>query len=183
MHDTISQAVTALRQGDVIAYPTEAVYGLGCDPMQAQAVDKILALKQRAVAKGVILIASDWQQLKRFTKPIAQDKLDTVFATWPGPVTWLFPASSHAPSWICGQHATIALRVSAHPVCQKLCQAFGGPIVSTSANPEGLAPAISARAVTTYFPLGVTQIIDAPLGDSQQVSKIIDVESGQVLRG
>ena len=97
--DHFDAAVTALRKGGVIAYPTEGVWGLGCDPRDEAAVLRLLALKQRAVDKGLILIASDEAQLADFVdmSPLDAATREVVRASWPGPNTWIVPASSTAP--------------------------------------------------------------------------------------
>src|SRR3990167_4516311 len=133
----VEKVTKVLQQQGVIAYPTEAVYGLGCDPFSELAVKKILKLKKRDINKGLILIASNWKQIENLIQPIPDEKLSQVMQTWPGPVTWLFPASDEVPRWISGAHSTIALRITAHPIAKALCEKWNGPIVSTSANKEG----------------------------------------------
>ena len=152
---SLAEAVTALRTGGVIAYPTEGVWGLGCNPRNETAVLRLLAIKQRAPDKGLILVASQLEQLRPFVDitRLPADRLAEVLATWPGPHTWVMPATPAAPNWITGAHAGIAVRISAHPTVIELCNAFGGALVSTSANlsgqdaprsREGLDPAVLA---------------------------------------
>jgi L-threonylcarbamoyladenylate synthase len=178
----LQTALTALRQGQVIAYPTEAVYGFGCDPFNADAVANLLALKQRSVDKGLILVASDWSQIEALAQPIPPPALAQVLATWPGPYTWVFPASSQAPPWICGRYHTIALRVSAHPIVQALCQAFAGPLVSTSANREGEPPLRDSRTLQMMFGKQITCIVPGKVGGQLNPTTIRDAVSGIVLR-
>ena len=102
----LRQAVRALRHGGIIAYPTEAVYGLGCDPLNAAAVLRLLALKNRPMDKGLILIASDFQHLAPFVHAPDPDIMRRISATWPGPVTWLLPAKAETPTWLRGAHDT-----------------------------------------------------------------------------
>lgn len=134
-----ADAACRMRQGGVIAYPTEGVWGLGCDPADAAAVRRLLAIKQRPVQKGLILIAADEAQLAPFIDMTAltEEQRDRVHASWPGPATWIVPASAAAPAWISGAHSGIAVRVSAHAPVVALCRAFGGALVSTSANRAG----------------------------------------------
>ena len=143
----IRDAVAALRRGGVIAYPTEAVWGLGCDPFDEAAVLRLLAIKQRDVAKGLILVAADRSQLGGLLdwNAVPPDRLAEIDAGWPGPNTWIVPATARVPRWITGMHAGVAVRVSAHPGVVALCNAFGAPLVSTSANRAG-EPAPFARA-------------------------------------
>ncbi len=147
----LRQAVRALRHGGIVAYPTEAVYGLGCDPLNAAAVLRLLALKKRPMEKGLILIASDFQQLIPFVRTPDADIMRCINATWPGPVTWLLPAKAETPAWLCGAHDTLAVRVTAHPQAAALCRTFGGALVSTSANPTGRPPARYPLRVRHYF--------------------------------
>ena len=179
----IVAAVQALMQGGIIAYPTEAVYGLGCDPQNPRAVEQILVLKQRQVAKGLIVIASEWEQIVHWVAPLSPSCLSRAWATWPGPYTWVFPASPEVPAWIRGAHDSVALRVTAHPVASRLCRLFGGPLVSTSANVAGFPPARDLRTVTLTFPEGVTLIVPGEVGPLASPTEIRDILTGEVLRG
>lgn len=181
----IHQAVQQLQYGEVIAYPTEAVWGLGCDPYQQSAFLKILALKQRPIEKGVILLASDIQQISFLLDNLNYQQYQKVISSWHNTqseqaTTWLFPTHPKIPSWITGQYQQVAVRVSHHPICQQLCQQFDGFIVSTSANPTGLTPAQTKEQVREYFP--DIHIVNGNLGDSIRPSRIIDVITGQILR-
>lgn len=178
----IDEAVAALNNGEIIAYPTEAVFGLGCDPFNKTAVERLLSLKRRSVSKGLILIASDWNQIASLTCPISESVIDRAQNTWPGPYTWIFPASDSAPTWIRGDYPGIALRVTQHPLASALCEAFGGPIVSTSANLEGTPPAKTVADLVNSFPTGIGLILAGPLGDSENPSTIRDVLTGDFLR-
>ena len=178
----IEQAVNSLKHGGVIAYPTEGVFGLGCDPFNETAVHKILKLKHRDVTKGLILIASSWDQVQDLTKPIPDEKLQNALNTWPGPYTWIFPASVKTPKWITGKFDSIAIRVTAHPIAKTICEQYGGAIVSTSANIEGEPPATTAIGVKQYFSTGIDIIIDEAVGNLNQPTTIQDVMSGKTLR-
>ena len=179
------EAIAALlRQGGIIAYPTEGVWGLGCDPRNEAAVMRLLALKQRDVAKGLILIASDEAQLAPFIdlSPLTPAQLADVRASWPGPNTWVMPASTHAPHWITGTHDSIAVRVTAHPLVRALCDAFGGALVSTSGNIAS-EPSPSCREdLDARIIAGVDVIADGETLGRQQPSTIRDARSGSTLR-
>jgi len=179
---TIKQGTRCLKAGQVIAYPTEAVYGLGCDPANEQAVKTVLSLKSRRVEAGLILIADSFERFSSYVKDVAPDKLAVALATWPGPITWLFPRAPAVPNFLAGNHATIALRVSAHPVCRALCADFGGAIVSTSANPTGAPPATSIDEVNDYFAGAIGGIVKGALGDRKRPSEIRDLATGRVVR-
>ena len=180
----ITQAAHLLRGGGVIAYPTEAVWGLGCDPRNEAAVLRLLALKQRAVDKGLILIAADETQLAPYIDMTALEDAQraAVHASWPGPHTWIVPASTNAPAWITGTHTGIAVRVSALPTVIALCNAFGGALVSTSANRAG-DPAPSSRdALDQVIVSGVDAVSVGETGELQRPTVIRDARSGDMLR-
>lgn len=182
----LKQAARALRHGGIIAYPTEAVYGLGCDPLNVVAVLRLLALKNRPMDKGLILIASDFQQLAPFVRPPAPDIMRRISATWPGPVTWLLPATAETPAWLRGAHDTLAVRVTAHPQAAALCQAFGGALVSTSANPAGRSPARQPLRVRQYFSHYPHERLDYILSGAvyshAKPTEIRDAVTGKIIR-
>lgn len=175
-------AVDALRDGGVIACPTEAVWGLSCDPFDEGAVHRLLQLKQRPVDKGLILVAADVSQLAFLLDDISDEQRATLDQSWPGPSTWLVPHHGRVPGWVSGSHDTVAVRVSAHPGMQTLCAAFGKPVVSTSANPGGASPARSQSEVLRYFGDDLDYVLPGQLGDSDRPSQIRDLASGAILR-
>ncbi|MCG8380099.1 MAG: Sua5/YciO/YrdC/YwlC family protein, partial [Proteobacteria bacterium] len=144
------QAVGVCKEGGIIAYPTEAVFGLGCLPVYEHAVRRILKLKYRSVKKGLIVVASEIEQLESYVEFSSISDISDIKSSWPGPVTWLIPVSKYTPSWLTGSHESLAVRVSAHPVVRLLCEKLG-PIVSTSANPQGAIPARTSQRVRSYF--------------------------------
>ena len=178
----LREAVRALHRGGVIAYPTEAVYGLGCDPLNHDAVLRLLNLKQRPMDKGLILVAAEFSQLAPYLLPLAAALAQQVHAGWPGPVTWLLPVRPDVPRWLRGAHDTLAVRISAHPVVHALCAAYGGPIVSTSANPAGCRPARDALTVRRMFGAHLDAILHAPLGGLDRPTEIRDGRNGRVVR-
>jgi L-threonylcarbamoyladenylate synthase len=180
---TISNAVSAMRRGGVIAYPTEGVWGLGCDPFSEKPVMQLLALKQREVEKGLIVVAADDGQIRQLLDDLDNSLLMKLKETWPGPNTWLLPDPNQSyPDWIKGKFATIAVRVSAHPVVIQLCRAFGGPIVSTSANPATQPPALTLGKVLEYFPGQLDALVPGELGGQKGPSIIRDLVKDAVLR-
>jgi len=180
---TPEQAAQKMREGEVIAYPTEAVFGLGCDPLNEAAVRRLLSLKGRKASAGLILIADQFARFESFIEPVPSGLLETAMARWPGPVTWLFPRADSVPDWLAGSHATIALRLTAHPVCREICAAFGGAIVSTSANPSSAEPARSAARVEEYFGAYLGGTVAGGLGGDERPSEIRDLVSGAIIRG
>jgi tRNA threonylcarbamoyl adenosine modification protein (Sua5/YciO/YrdC/YwlC family) len=170
-------------QGKVFAYPTEAVYGLGCDPLNESAVYEILRLKQRPVEKGMILIAQTIEQILPFVEFESLDihTQSKIIDSWPGPVTWLLPKSSHTPAFISGDSDMVAVRVTSHPLVQQMCWAVNSPLVSTSANPASEEPARSPEQVDGYFADEVV-LIDGSLGEQTTPSKIINSLTMEILR-
>lgn len=178
----LSLAVAALKAGEVIAYPTEAVWGLGCDPFNAAAVDRLLELKQRPASKGLILIAASLAQVEPWLAGLDAAQRAAVEASWPGPVTWVVPVDASMPAWIRGDHDSVAVRVSAHAGVQALCRAWGGVLVSTSANLSG-QPAITRRDdILAQFGSALGHVLHGELGGDTKPSEIRDALSGTVLR-
>jgi L-threonylcarbamoyladenylate synthase len=180
----LDQAADLLRQGGVLAYPTEAVFGLGCDPHNQAAFERIFTLKQRPSTQGVLLIAADFSQVERYVDmaKVPPGVLAQVRASWPGPFTWVFPRSAEVPDWVAGAHAGIALRVSGHAPAVALCRAFGGALVSTSANIHGQPPARDEATITKYFGEDLDGVVHAPLGGASQPSTIKDALTGAIIR-
>ncbi len=181
---TLATAVAALRRGELIAYPTEAVWGIGCDPRQQAAVLRLLALKQRPLDKGVIVVAADLEVLRPWLdlEALPAERLRDVLASWPGPHTWILPASATAPRWITGAHSGIAVRISAHPQVAALCRAWGAALVSTSANLAGQPPARSREQLDPSLLPALAGILDGDTGGLAQPTPIRDARSGQILR-
>lgn len=182
--NNISQAVKILRRGGVIAYPTEAVFGLGCDPRQDESIKRLLQIKQRPLEKGLILVASDIAQLEPFIDIAALDAMRwaEIQASWPGPFTWLIPVRPETSIYLRGQHKTLAVRISSHPVVHELCQAFAAPIVSTSANLSGQPPARTGKEVEEQLGSVVDYIVQGEVGDSSRPTEIRDAVSGRIIR-
>lgn len=182
----LHQAVQTLQQGCVLAYPTEAVWGLGCDPKQQSAFETILTLKQRPIEKGVILLSESIERVEPLLTGLESNIRQQVIVSWQQQIqqraiTWLLPISPHIPAWIYGQHDRVAIRVTQHDLCRQLCRGLNDFIVSTSANPAGLPPATSIEHVQQYFQNKVP-ILNGELGSSPEPSRIIDAVTGQVIR-
>lgn len=178
----LEEAVAALRTGGVIAYPTEAVWGLGCDPDDEAALARLLRLKQRDPAKGVILVAASIEQVAPWLEGVPEALRATLAASWPGPTTFLVPDNGRAHALVRGDHDRVALRVSDHPLVVALCEAFGGPLVSTSANRAGGSPAMSADEVRRVFGEALDAVLEGELGGLLRPSTIRDLATGRVLR-
>lgn len=178
----IKRAAAILRQGGIVAYPTEGVWGLGCDPDNAEAVLKLLRLKQRPWQKGLILIAADFAQVEAYVNPLDTKRMAAIHATWPGPVTWLLPARVTTPEWLRGKHKTLAVRVTAHPLAAALCRQFGEAIVSTSANLAGQRATLNHLQVMQRFGKVLDYILPGETGGQRRPSEIRDGVTGRVVR-
>jgi len=181
--DEMAYLVETLKQQQVIAYPTEAVFGVGCDPDSEVAVNRLLTLKQRPVEKGLILIAASFEQLKPYIDDTAlhEEQRETVFSCWPGPVTFVFPAKPSTPRWLTGKFDSLAVRVTDHPLVVQLCEAFGKPLVSTSANLTGLPPCRTAQEVLEQFG-DAFPVLKGSTGGRQNPSEIRDALTGELFR-
>jgi L-threonylcarbamoyladenylate synthase len=179
--DNIKEAIRFLSKGAIIAYPTEGVFGLGCDPFNKEAVLDLLKLKQRPVTKGLILLASDWEQVKNLVKPLTKDLLKKI-NTFQSPITWVFPASQNAPQWITGSHQSIAIRFTRFPLARSLCEYFRKPIVSTSANLFGQPPAKNVEAVINYFKDQIAFLLKGNVGDLDKPTPLRNILNDEILR-
>lgn len=166
----------------MIACPTEGVWGLSCLPDNKHAVARILELKQRSWKQGLIMVASNMDQVEPWLADLEASRLECLKQTWPGPVTWLVPDHGRTPRWVIGEHDKVAIRVSAHPVLKGICDALGGPIVSTSANPAGKPPARCSLRVRQYFPRGIDYLVPGRLGGHEGASEIRDLVTGAIIR-
>jgi len=178
----LRKANTTLIKGGIISYPTEAVFGLGCDPMNAEAIQHLLTLKNRPQSKGLILVAASFEQLEPYIQDLSPPLFNKVMKTWPGPVNWLLPANAAAPQYLRGSHRLQAVRVSQNPTIQALCREFGGAIVSTSANYSNRPPARTALQVRICFKKNVDFVINGSVGQQQQPCEIRNGLNDKILR-
>lgn len=174
-------ATAKIKAGNIIAYPTEAVYGLGCDPLNEIAVLKLLALKQRLVEKGLILIAADFSQLAPF---LIYDEtlLNKISAMKSETITWIIPAQKWVPKWLTGNHQSLAIRITNHPLAKALCQQAKSALISTSANPSKKKPALNDLQVRRYFNAQQVILIKGATGGNKTTSRIYDAKTGNRLR-
>lgn len=179
----ITRYLALLNNEQVIAYPTEAVFGLGCDPDSERAVQLLLDLKQRPWDKGLILIAANYEQLQSYIDDtqLSDKQQSQILEGWPGPITWVMPALKSTPRWLTGQFSSLAVRVSAYSLVRQLCLAYGKPLVSTSANLSGQPAARTTDEVFSQFGKGFPTI-NAPVGGRLNPSEIRDAMTGQLIR-
>lgn len=178
----LRRAARVLAAGGLVAHATEGVWGLACDPLDPQAVLRLLALKRRDVARGLIVIGADAEQIAPFVARDAASAWDRATQSWPGPATWLLPATPGTPWWLTGSHDSIALRQTAHADSAALCRAFGGALVSTSANRSAHPPVRSTWQARARLGRGVDFILGGVPDTPGQPSTIRDAADGRVLR-
>ncbi len=180
----IDACLDALSLGKVIAYPTEGVFGVGCDPDNEKAIQLLLNVKEREKNKGLILIASDVEQLRNYVNfdAISPEMQAQIFSTWPGPVTWVVPKTEKTSDWVSGVFDTVAVRVSDHPDVKALCRQYGKPITSTSANLSGQPPCLTAQEVESHLGERVSCILYGQTGGRMKPTEIRDGLTGNILR-
>lgn len=182
---SIDYAVEVLNKGGVIAYPTEAVYGLGCDPKDISAVKKILALKQRDKEKGLILVAANFEQLKPYLQALDNDIEQKLLDSWKNKdkaITWIVPAKQEVSEYVKGKFTSVAVRVSHHPLVKQLCENFAGAIISTSANIATEEAARTSEQVREIFGDKIECILEGCTDSNAQPSEIRDALTDTVLR-
>ncbi len=174
-------AVKKIKAGEVIAYPTESVFGLGCDPLNEEAVFNLLALKKRSVDKGLILIASSLTQLEPYLQlnSAITSQIQTALSE---PITWLIPYQTWVPEWLTGKHSKLAVRVITHPIAKLLCEKNGAPLVSTSANIHTKPPVTQAWMVSKNLKNKKIFTVPGQVGNLKQVTPIYDILSKQQFR-
>ena len=175
----LSTARQKLAEGDVIAAPAEGVYGYCADPFNPKALEKLVALKKRNQAKGfVTLIGSRGGLEKLTTMPLSEASKKACAKHWPGQVTLLFPVRSNLPDMLTGQYKDIAVRLPAAEHMQTYLTAWGGPLVSTSANVSGQPPITDPNDI----PKGVFVLRSDVLELDGSVSRVYDPHTDSYLR-
>jgi L-threonylcarbamoyladenylate synthase len=178
----IREAARKIASGGLIAYPTETLYGLGCDPFSGPAVLRLLALKQRSIEQGLILIASHFSQVDFLLAAMPPAVRKRVMNPARRPVTWVLPCLPDVPYWMRGRHGSLAIRITTHPVAAGLCDRWGGPLVSTSANIHGRRPATGPLSVQKAFHDQLDYVLHDPAAAANRPSEIRDGITGAILR-
>ncbi|UDG81179.1 Threonylcarbamoyl-AMP synthase [Candidatus Hartigia pinicola] len=179
----IEDVIISFNKGNVIAYPTESIFGIGCDPDNEKAVNKLLELKQRSWKKGLILIADNYEKFENYIddNQLNNKQKQAIFSSWPGPVTWIIPANTLTPKWLTGHFNTLAVRVTNHTLARLLCRKYGKPIVSTSANLSGQIPCRTTLEVIEKLK-GNLLVFDGLVNGHLNPSEIRDSRTGQIYR-
>lgn len=179
--NNLKEASLTIAGGGIVAYPTEGVFGLGCNPANEGVVEKLIRLKARESDKGLILIAAERAQLNPYTSKISQHIEDRLHHSWPGPVTWILPAAVDTSALLTGGRPTIATRVTAFETAAALCRSCGHALISTSANRSGENPCITAAEVAAEF-TELDYVLDYPVGTLSGPTPIFDGVTGKQLR-
>ncbi len=175
----IDDVIQPFKKGAIIAYPTEAIYGLGCDPDNKKAIKRLLKIKQRDKSKGLILVAADFSQVQKYLKPLSEEQQKL---TLPGDTSYIFPAKESTSKWLRGDFDGLAVRISKHPLIRELCTKLQSAIVSTSANISGQTPAKTSEEVLMNLGDKIDVILRGNTGESEKPSVIRDSISGQIIR-
>ena len=202
----INHAAKIVRAGGVIAYPTESCFGLGCDPRNINSIRRILRIKRRPRAKGLIIIADKVTRLIPYAAGLklmeinsdtkfnctdnknnlptqnSQLLINQIRQSWPGPQTWILPATEYTSRWLRGDHANIAVRVTAHLIAARICHRSRTALVSTSANRSGRPILKTARAVQQEFGNEIDMIVPGKIGFAPAPTTIRDGITGAVIR-
>ncbi|HEU4618093.1 MAG TPA: L-threonylcarbamoyladenylate synthase [Gammaproteobacteria bacterium] len=178
----VAAAARAVLDGGVVAYPTEAVYGLGCLPRDETAVSRILRMKRRSWRKGLLLIAADLETLMRYVALERSPLASEILASWPGPYTWVLPARADVPEWLTGRRGSIGVRLTAHAIAAELASRVGDALVSTSANVSRRPPARTALAARRAVGREVDYVLSGKVGGGAKPTSIRDGMTGAVLR-
>lgn len=170
-----------LKQGGVIAYPTESCYGLGCDPYNYKAINQVIKLKKRDKSKGLIVIASQIKQLNKLIKPLGEYEANQLKDYWPGPFSLILDVKINTPNNLRGKHKSVAVRVTKHKEVIQLCNHLASAIVSTSANKSQLKSIKTYRECLNKFGNKVL-VLPGVIGFAKKPSTIINLKTQQVLR-
>jgi L-threonylcarbamoyladenylate synthase len=180
LQQQVEKGITILKKGGIIAFPTDTVYGLGCDPFCLSAVERVYRVKGRPSHLSFPLLLSDMSQVTVVAKPLSGIAFSLARRFWPGALTLVLAKSDSLPPYL-SSAGTVAVRIPSHPVCLALIQGIGGPLVGTSANVSGRPSAVTADEVRQQLEDQIDLIIDGGERPRGQESTIVDV-TGRVPR-
>jgi len=177
---SLDVAVSALRRGGIVAFPTETYYGLAVDLDSPLAVEKIFTLKRRAADKPLLLLIEKKEQLESLVQDVPQLYWPLIEKYWPGPLTLVFSALPSLNGRITGKSGTVGIRISPHPIAQELVRRMGKPITATSANISGFPPARSATEIVKMFGESIDYILDGGETEAELCSTILAIRKGKL---
>ena len=180
----LSEAVETMRKGGVILYPTDTVWGLGCDATNPEAVRRVYEIKRRDDSKSLVLLACDLDQIARYIKVIPPMAIDLVEVNdkpmtliYPGAITSLSPDKYHLAHNAVASDGTVGIRIPMMDFCRNMAKKLGRPVVSTSANISGEPSPKKFKDIPEEITQAVDYIVDARLeaGATGQASQIIKI--------
>jgi L-threonylcarbamoyladenylate synthase len=177
--DAVDRAARVIRRGGVILYPTDTIYGLGCDACNEKAVRKVFGIKRRAKGNAALVLVRNGEMVSELVAEIPAIAREYMRRFWPGPLTLVLRARRHLNRYITSARGTIGIRIPANSFCLKLLSEVRTPLVSTSANISGNPDTMEAAELTALFRSKVDLIIDAgPLPPSGP-STVVDVTGAE----
>jgi len=182
--EVIEKAVGYLKEGQVIAYPTETIYGLGADVQDRKAVKRIYDLKARDYGLPISILVSDLKMMRDVASEVPDRALPLMRKFWPGPLTILLPASQIIPKDLITNTGKVGIRISSHPVAAAVVEGFAKPITTTSANLSGFPPSLSVKHIQKYFGDKLPCIIDGGEVEPSRGSTVVDIgdETMRIIR-
>jgi L-threonylcarbamoyladenylate synthase len=173
---SLDHAVTLLRSGGVVAFPTETYYGLAVDPFNSRALERLFRVKQRPSKLPILVLVAGMDHLPLLTRKVPAIYHQLIDCFWPGPLTLVCPALPSLPSQLTGNTGTIAIRQSPHATANALIATFDGPITATSANITGFPAAVSAVDVARMFDTEIDLILDGGTTPGGRGSTLIGID-------
>ncbi|MHB8789815.1 MAG: L-threonylcarbamoyladenylate synthase [Desulfobulbaceae bacterium] len=176
----IERAVSLLRAGGIVAFPTETYYGLGVDPLSEDGLVRLFQVKDRPALKPVLVLVADLEQVGLLAREISPTARTLMDRFWPGPLTLVLPARTELSPHLTGGTGTVGVRLSPHPVASELLRTFGGPLTATSANRSGHVPAVTAEEVRLAFGSEVDMILDGGRTPGEKGSTLVGVSGNRI---
>lgn len=176
----IRRAAEAIRQGGVVAIPTETYYGLAVDPENDQAVQRLFLLKNRPANKPILLLISDLHQVARYAQTIPEQYESLIDSYWPGPLTLVFSAKPEVSPLLTGGTGTIGIRLTPNRTVCRIINQLAAPVTATSANISRHEPARSAQQVVEAFGDKLTYVVDGGSADEGPGSTVVNVIDGKL---
>ena len=178
--ELFSRAVTAIRQGEVIVFPTETFYGLGADALNSAAVEKVVSLKGRNLESPIAVIVADREMLREVVTVVPPTALRLMERFWPGPLTLVLPAKKTLPAPLLNSSGGVGIRISSHPAATRLARELGRPLTATSANPSGKEPARTVEEAMGYFSGRVEIFLDGGRLKGTKGSTVVEIVQGKL---
>jgi tRNA threonylcarbamoyl adenosine modification protein (Sua5/YciO/YrdC/YwlC family) len=173
----IDQVVTALKAGGIIVYPTDTIYGLGCDIFNKEAIKKIYQIKKREAKKPLSVICSDFAEIAEYAI-VSNQTFAILKKTLPGPYTFILKAKSKTPASFLSKNKTVGIRIPDNKICLEIVKKLGNPIITTSLNISGQEVLTSPSQLSKEMKNKIDLIIDA--GQlPQEASTVIDLSQEQ----